>query len=125
MTPPPEHRDSLWWLTVGPGIWAVHFLASYATVAVWCAKVAGRDGALGTARTLVFVYTVVALLGIGAVAVRGWRRHSYGTATEPHDFDTPEDRHRFLGFSSLLLSLLSAIAVLYAGLTVAFIASCR
>ena len=40
---------------------------------------------------------------------------SHGNATLPHDDDTPEDRHRFLGFAALLLSALSAVAVIYAG----------
>jgi len=47
-----------------------------------------------------------------------------GSATLPHDDDTPEDRHRFLGFATLLLSALSAVAVLYAGLVAVFIRSC-
>ena len=31
-------------LTIAPGIWSAHFLLSYATAAVWCAKMAGPDG---------------------------------------------------------------------------------
>lgn len=120
-----EQQESLWWLVVSPTVWALHFVASYATAAVWCAKVVGRDGSLDTVRILILVYTAGALLIVGVAGARGFRRHSLGTATVPHDFDTPADRHRFLGFSSLLLSGLSAVAIVFVALTVAFFGTCR
>lgn len=120
-----EEEQSLWLLAASPGIWALHFLASYLTVAIWCAKVVGRDGVLGASRTAVVVYTAVALVGIGITTWRGWRKHQFGTATVPHDFDTPEDRHRFLGFATLLLSILSAVGVVYVALTLLFIETCQ
>lgn len=125
MTNLSEERESLWWLALGPGIFMLHFLISYGTVAIWCAKVAGREAQLGGARIAVILYTVVALAGIAASALRAYRRHTYGTATAPHDFDTPEDRRRFLGFASLLLSGLSAVGVVYVALPFLFIGSCR
>ena len=120
----PEHKDSLWILTVAPAIWAAHFLLSYLTAALWCGMVVGRGGSLATARVAIAIYTAVALIGIAAVGWVGYRRHEYGTATVPHDFDTPEDRHRFLGFATLLLSGLSAVATIYVALTAVFIGSC-
>ena len=33
-----DEQPSLWRITLGPTIWAIHFLASYAAAAVWCAK---------------------------------------------------------------------------------------
>jgi hypothetical protein len=42
----------------------------------------------------------------------------------PHDDDTPEDRHRFLGWATFLLSILSAIAVCYSALAAVFLRSC-
>jgi hypothetical protein len=120
----PEPRDSLLSLVGGPLVWAAHFLASYATAAVWCAKVIGRGAPLGGARLLIFGYTAAALLLIAASARRGWRSHRHGRGEPPHDEDTPEDRHRFLGFATLLLSGLSAIAVVYAALVVVFTESC-
>lgn len=119
-----EERQSLWLLAASPTIWVGHFLASYITAAIWCAKVAGRVGPLAEARLAVAAYTVVALLGIGAVGLVGWRRHRLGRATVPHDFDTPEDRHRFLGFATLLLSGLSALAVVYVGFAAVFLETC-
>jgi hypothetical protein len=67
----------------------------------------------------------VALAGIGFIGWQGYRRHTHGTANLPHDFDTPEDRHRFLGYATLLLSGLSAVGVVYAALAAVFMESCH
>ena len=119
-----EANQSLLLLAASPVIWAAHFMLSYITAAIWCAKVAGSGGPLGVVRMAIAIYTVLALSGIGYIGWRAFRRHSYGTATLPHDDDTPEDRHRFLGFATLLLSALSAVAVIYAALAAVFIGSC-
>jgi hypothetical protein len=121
----PEMRESLWMLAASPMVWAAHFLLSYVTASVWCAKFAEPGDSLSGVRTAIGVYTVLALAAIAAVGWRGLRRHRHGHAEVPHDADTPEDRHRFLGFATLLLSGLSAVAVLYASLVVVFIADCR
>ncbi|MGK9066297.1 hypothetical protein [Stutzerimonas chloritidismutans] len=121
---PPQERDSLWLITFSPTIWALHFLLSYLATSVWCAKVAGRSGALGDIRVAIGVLTLVALVGIALTGWRGWRKHTFGHATAPHDFDTPGDRHRFLGFSTLLLSGLSFVATIFVALCVVFIRSC-
>ena len=120
-----EENQSLLLLAASPMIWAAHFFLSYVTAAIWCAKAAGPDDPLGGARVGIAIYTVLALGGIGGIGWRAFRRHRYGTATLPHDDDSPEDRHRFLGFSALLLSGLSAVAVLYAALAAVFIRSCH
>jgi len=120
-----EERESLWWLTASPLVWSAHLLVSYGTAAIWCAKAAPDGGPLGAARMAIAVYTAVALALIGAVGRRGFRRHAYGDANLPHDFDSPEDRHRFLGFATLLLSGLCAVAVVYQALPAVFIGSCR
>jgi hypothetical protein len=124
MTATAEKNQSLWLLTASPVIWAMHFLLCYATAAIWCAKVAGLGGPLGTARIAIAMYTVLALGAIGVIGWIGYRKHSFGHATLPHDDDTPEDRHRFLGFATLLLSGLSAVAVIYAALIIFFVRSC-
>lgn len=121
----PEKHDSLWTLAASPLIWAAHLLISYSTVAIWCAKLAGPDGPLGAARLAVAIYTVVGLAGIAIIGWRGFKRHRLGDSSVPHDADSPEDRHRFLGFATLLLSGLSAVAIVYAGLAAVFIGSCR
>ena len=116
-----EKRESLWWLTVSPTIWAIHFLLSYLTAAIWIEKVGGRDSPLAPVRIAIVAYTLVALAGIGWTLWRGYRNHTYGTATVPHDFDTSEDRHRFLGFATLLLSGLSAVATIFSAMVIIFI----
>lgn len=120
-----ERKESLWRLIVSPTIWAAHFLLSYVTAAVWCAKFVPRSASLGPVRTWIVLYTVVALVGIGVNGWRAWRRHRIGTGWLPHDEDTPIDRHRFLGFATALLAALSAVATIYAALVIVFIRSCR
>jgi len=120
----PETDESLWLLTASPVIWAGHLLLCYGTGAIWCAKIVGASGSLATTRVAIFFYTLAALAGIGIIGWIGYRRHSFGSAAVPHDDDTPEDRHRFLGFATFLLSALSAVAVIYAALVAVFIRSC-
>lgn len=119
-----ERNQSLWLLTASPTIWSVHFLACYFTAAIWCAKYAGPDRSLGNVRVAIAIYTVLALIGIGVTGLAGYRRHSFGHERVPHDSDTPEDRHRFLGFATVLLSALSAIATLFVALAAVFIDKC-
>ena len=121
---PPESGESFWRFTSAPAIWAVHFMLCYLTAAIWCAKGEGPDGSLGAARLAIAAYTVVAFAGIALAGWVGWERHSFGGATLPHDFDSPGDRHRFLGFAMLLLAGLSAVATLYTALAAVFIETC-
>lgn len=120
-----EKKESLWALAAAPLIWAGHLLFSYCTAAIWCAKFAAPGGSLGAVRIAIALFTLIGLVGIALVGWRGWKRHSHGDSRLPHDFDSPEDRHRFLGFATLLLAGLSGVAVLYQALTVVFIGSCR
>jgi amino acid permease len=120
-----EQYQSLWLLTASPVIWAAHFMLCYITASIWCVKGVGPGGSLEGIRMAIAVYTAVALVAIGIIGWIGYRRHSYGHADLPHDDDTPEDRHRFLGFATLLLSALSAVAVIYAALAAVFIGSCH
>jgi hypothetical protein len=116
-----EENQSLWLLAAGPLFWAAHFLLSYITAAVFCAK---RAGSLFEVRIAILVYTGVALLCIGLIARRAAQRHGHAGATEPLDADSAAGRHRFLGFAALLLCALSAVATLYGSLVVFFFRSC-
>ena len=124
MTATSEQNSSLWWLTVSPMIWTAHLILSYATASIWCGKVVGPGGSLWEVRVAIAIYSVVALAGIGVTGWIGYRRHSYGAGALPHDADTPEDRYRFLGFATLLLSALSGVATVYAALVLFFFRSC-
>lgn len=121
----PEESESLWWIAASPGLWATHFLASYVTAAVYCARFAGEDDALGGVRVAVGVYTAVAVPLIAWIGWVGWKRHGRSTETAPHDFDTPQDRHRFLGFATLLLSGLSLVATLFTAVATLYFETCR
>src|SRR5688572_2396372 len=95
-----EHRESLWRLAAPPLIWAAHLLLCYCTAAIFCEKFAARGDSLGAVRTAIAVYSALALIAIFVIGLRGYQRHRYGDSTTPHDFDSPEDRHRFLGFAT-------------------------
>jgi hypothetical protein len=131
--PPAADHYSLWLLTIGPAIWAAHLLLCYITAAVWCAKFVHSGGPLGAVRTAIAWYTVLALVGIAFMGWEGLRRHRHpstalgasGTEATTHDLDSAEDRHRFVGFATLLLSGLSAVGVLYAALAAAYFETCR
>lgn len=119
-----DKRESLWIVTIAPAIWAAHFLLCYGTVALWCGMVVGRDGPLLTARIAVGVYTAVALAAIAFVGWIGYRRHT-DLASEPHGGDSPASRHRFLGYATLLLSGLSAVATIYGAMPALFFENCQ
>ena len=120
-----ERRASVWMLVTGPTVWAVHFLACYLIGAVWCAKAASPAAPLDGVRIVLGGITIVALLLIAWFGWRGLRQHRFGTATLPHDAATAGDRHRFLGFATLLLCGLSFVAVLYSAFVIAIIGTCR
>jgi hypothetical protein len=116
----------LWRLIVSPTIWALHFLASYVTVAVFCEK-AGRAAALGPAEIAVVAYTAAALAGIGWSCRGLWRVRGRSLTDDDFEYEhnTPEERHRFLSHVALMLSVLSAVAVLYVTIPMLYLSTCR
>jgi hypothetical protein len=120
-----EQKQSLWILAASPAIWTAHFVLSYSTAAITCGMLVGRDGSLRGVRLAIAGYTVVALIAIVITGWSGFRKHRMGGETEPHDADTPEDRYRFMGSATLLLSALSAVATVYVALAAVFIRSCH
>jgi hypothetical protein len=124
---------SLWLLTIAPTIWAAHLLLCYITAAIWCAKFVASGGALGGTRSAIVWYTALAFVGIALTGWEGFRRHRYpstahgvgGTETTTHDLDSVEDRHRFLGFATLLLAGLSAVGIFYAALAASYFETCQ
>lgn len=119
-----KNTDSLWILTVGPGLWAVHFLFCYGLAAVYCAKAAG-DGDIAAIRWLIVLLTLVVLGGIAAAGLYGLRRQGGDDLRTLHPQDTPEDRYRFLGFATLLLAGISFVATCYVAMVVFFFETCR
>jgi hypothetical protein len=120
----PETNRSLWTLAAAPAIWAAHFLLSYATAAIWCAKLGGPDASLQGVRVAIAGGSAAAL---AMVAVVGWRaRRRWQTAAgSTLDRDLPVDREAFLARATLLLAALSAVAIAFATLAIVFVRTCR
>src|SRR5262245_37137984 len=108
MIPATQAHQGLWRLVVPPSIWATHFIASYATVSVWCSKVAVHGGSFWQVQTIIAAYGIVALAGLGFTAWIGYRECARGGDAQSQD--TIEGRYRFVGYATLLLSALSGIA---------------
>ncbi len=119
-----EERQSLWLLVLAPSIWALHFLGSYMGAAVWCGSIEDRTKSVDGMRLCIILSGFVALLLIGIIGRIGWRKYKLEGGEPPFDKDTAEDRHRFLGVATVLLSGLSAIATIYVCLSQLFIRNC-
>lgn len=120
-----EKDDSLWWLAAAPLVWVGHLLASYITAAIFCAKAETLGTSLDSVRLAIVGYTAVALAAVVAIGFRGLRRHRFQAKSSAHDFDTPDARYRFLGFATVLLSGVSALAIVYVALPILFMETCR
>lgn len=116
----------LWRVIISPSIWALHFLACYVAAAIYCEKL-GRDAPLGDIRLLVVVVTVVALGGISWSTLGLWRVHERSLTDNDFEYEhnTPEERHRFLSHVALMLSVLSAVAVIYVTIPMLYLETCR
>jgi hypothetical protein len=116
----------LWRVIISPSIWALHFLACYVSAAIYCEKL-GRDTPLGDIRLLVIVVTVVALGGIFWSTLGLWRVHERSLTDNDFEYEhnTPEERHRFLSHVALMLSVLSAVAVVYVTIPMLYLETCR
>lgn len=117
-----ENRQSLWLLVWPPAIWAVHFLGSYALAAVWCRGNGAGGEWLGI---LIAAPAAVALGLVGFTGWIGWKKHNLAGGELPHDGDSAEDRTRFLGYATVLLATLSAIAIVYVGVAAWMFGACR
>ena len=72
----------------------------------------------------ILLLSLVALGLIVLSAWLAWRQWGFGTAEPPHDDPTAQDRRKFQGFATLLLSGLSFVAVIYVALPALFILEC-
>lgn len=120
---PKPIRKRLWWIVLSPSVWAIHFLACYLTVAIWCAKVDPGTSS-GLLLWLVSGYTLVAVGAITAIATSSYRSFRRDDPELAYEFDDPSDRTSFIAFTAFLLSLLSLIATLFTALALLIIRSC-
>lgn len=124
--PPSPRPPRLWRITLGPLVWGLHFLVSYASTAVYCAKFAPADGDILAFRLAIGGLTLVALGGIAVTGWRAWRQWDFLDDYDyEHDAAVGEDRHEFLGHAGFLLAIIAFFGVVYVTLPVLFIGSCR
>lgn len=114
-------RVTLWTLIVPPTTWAAHFLFSYLWAAVSCAKL-GVWARFPTAFAIGTLAALLVILGAGLIA---WTQARTPGTPAPHDTGTDSDRLRFLAYSTLLLSGLSFVAVVFTALPVIVLGDCR
>lgn len=121
----PKEVESLWTLFTAPTIWAAHFLACYAAVAIYCEKAGAEDFTFAELRLALVLITILALAGIVLSAWLAWRQWGFGSGDPPHHTPTREDRLLFQGFATLLLSGLSFVAVLFVAVPLVVIEACQ
>ena len=101
-------------LAASPAIWTAHFLLSYSTAAIWCGW--SRDAMARCGLSGWQSQRIRCRIDRDRDHRLVWLSQAQTRERDcPHDADTPEDRHRFLGFATLLLSGLSAVATIYVG----------
>ncbi|NOT45318.1 MAG: hypothetical protein HOP14_12010 [Acidobacteria bacterium] len=129
-----EERQPVWIVPAPLVVWALHFLACYVTAALWCGPAVGTapgGAALGNTAlaglplALFTIYTLASMLALLALIRMGYRAHTLGDASPPHDADSPADRHRFIGYATLLIAGLSLVAVIYSAMAVFMVQTCQ
>lgn len=126
-------RANLVSLVAAPTVWGLHFLVCYVAASAYCAKAmadarvfTGQDlPDLTAVRVAIAAATALALVLIAASAWQAWGHWGGGDPEPPYDQATPDDRRRFLGFSTILLCGLSVIGVIFVALPAVFIGDCR
>ncbi|RYH04532.1 hypothetical protein EU805_04020 [Salipiger sp. IMCC34102] len=118
---------TLMWITLAPWIWAFHFTICYGLTAILCEK-AIPDGDVGTLRLVLVAVTVIALAGIAAAGLSGWRNWTEGGLLDKRGETGLGDlasRNRFLGQVSVFLAVVSFIGVVFVILPILMFGSCR
>lgn len=107
-------------ITLGPLVWALHLIVSYAAAAIWCA----RSGSSAIDPLLAALLTISAT-ALALLAALGWTFWRQYRSDAQEDRPTDHGRYRFLGHVALLLTLVSAIGVVYVTLPAVFAGTCR
>jgi hypothetical protein len=114
----------LWSPIIGPVIWAVHFMTCYTWAALACGRMASEQSFVG-AQTGIGVATAVAGVAIALCFRSGFHHLGRRLPDQPNDDGTPEDRTRFMAFTTILLAALSLIATLFVGAAAIAVGACR
>lgn len=115
--------DRLWVPLVSPIIWSSHFTITY----IWAAMACGRFApqAAGSLDPALTGMTLVALVAIGFFVVRAFRQLDYRLPDQPNDDGTPEDRNRFMSYTTMLLAGMSWIGTLFVGVASTAVGGCQ
>ena len=116
-------RQSLWAPVIAPVIWAIHFMTCYTWAALACGRLAS-DHSFARAETGIGIATAVAATAIALCLVSGFHHLGRRLPDQPNDDGTPEDRTRFMAFTTMLLAGLSLIATLFVGVAALSIGAC-
>lgn len=102
-------------------IWAVHFLVVYVATAIVCARGLADRTLLGwpLAPALVLGATALALLAVGVVGLRAYRRLAHGFAGQDG-----EDDPQFTVWLTLAVALLAGISILWAAVPSLIVSAC-
>lgn len=92
-------------ITLGPLVWALRLLVSYAAAAIWCAR--SGTSAIAPLLTALLTVSALALVLLAALDWTSWRQYR---SDAQEDRPTDHGRYRCLGHVALLLTLVSASA---------------
>jgi hypothetical protein len=101
-----------------PIVWAVHLAASYLLVALDCGS--GWDGA----RTAVLVATAVCAVAAVSTGAFGWHQWKRGAGRLGDSMLDPIDVREFLLLGGVILAVLFAGAIVFAGIAPLFLPVC-
>lgn len=121
------HRMAALWLLLLPfAIWGAHFLAVYVVTAIHCAKTSDPAAAILAVRWIATGITLLAFAALIATLWYGRRRCRLNNGDSPHSGTVPIiHQARFVWALLLMMSALSALAMLYVAAVVFFFGDCR
>ncbi|PWE27167.1 hypothetical protein C4N9_17835 [Pararhodobacter marinus] len=114
---------SLWRITFAPTVWALHFVLCYGLVSLSCAKELIPIATVQAVLTALSLLALAIIAWLGFRSLRQWRVLVTGQLEHPEG--TPESRHRFLGHAAFLLSVISAIGVIFVSMPLILIGGCQ
>jgi len=102
-----------------PLIWMAHFLACYVIVALVCALQLTDVYLLGLdpAQLGITIVTVLALLLMGGIAIVNWRKWTHPSGPDP-------EMSCFFAANTLLLCMLSALALIWVAFPAVLLPTC-